>query len=177
MPELHDLLERRASVYDPDPELFDRVLDRRRRRERNRRVASALVALLVAGLVIGGLLRAFSSDPVPADPAAKPFLGAWNSVNDDDGGTHRMVIRASANGAVEIMVTDEFAAECSGSRSAMRGTGRADDTMHLVIPDPVDTCDDGSTPDTINGTPLRNWTLSYDAQHDLWREFFDGFVQ
>jgi hypothetical protein len=77
MPELHDLLERRASGYEPASDLFDRVLARRHRRERIRRTGSAVVALLVAGIVIGGLLRAIPgggvSDRAPASvPPAIP---------------------------------------------------------------------------------------------------------
>ena len=95
MPELHDLLDRRASSYDPAPDLFDLVLDRRRQRDRNRRVQSALVALLVAGIAIGGLLRAFSSGTVPADDAAEPFEGTWVSTTDADGGTQTMTVSVS----------------------------------------------------------------------------------
>jgi hypothetical protein len=65
MPELHDLLERRASGYGPPADLFERVHDRRRRRDRNRRIGTAVVALVVAGVAIGGLLRMISSGSVP----------------------------------------------------------------------------------------------------------------
>jgi hypothetical protein len=73
MPELHDLLERRASRYDPPPDLFDRVLDRRRRRDRNRRIGTAVVALAVAAAAIGGLARAFLSGP-GTRPADEPKI-------------------------------------------------------------------------------------------------------
>ena len=66
MPELHDRLDRRASGHEPPPDLFERVLDRHRRRDRNRRIGSALVALSVMAVVIGGLLWSVTSDRVPA---------------------------------------------------------------------------------------------------------------
>jgi hypothetical protein len=71
MPELHDLLERRASRYEPPPDLFDRVLDRRRRRDRNRRVGTAVVALALVAAAFAGLARALTSGP-GARPADQP---------------------------------------------------------------------------------------------------------
>ena len=67
MPELHDRLDRRASGHEPPPDLFERVLSRHRRRDRNRRIGSALVALTVMAVVIGGLVWSVTSDSVPAD--------------------------------------------------------------------------------------------------------------
>ena len=168
MPELHDLLERRASRYDPSPDLFDRVLDRRRRRDRNRRVGTAVVALAVAAAGIGGLVRTFSSGPVPASDPRSPFLGTW-ATTDLDGSTPTMVIRSRGE-AVEIVVRDDLASVCSGAPSTMRGTGRLEGGRELVIPSPVLTCDDGSEPEALSGPPLeeqlRNMTFVHDPEAD-----------
>jgi hypothetical protein len=79
MPELHDLLERRASGYEPSHDLFERVLDRRRPRDRNRRVGTVVVALVVAGAAIGGLAQAlmWGAGTRPADQGANGFVGEW----------------------------------------------------------------------------------------------------
>ena len=68
MPELHDLLERQASTYEPSPELFERVLQRRDRRHRNQRVAAGVLGIAIA-FVVGwwGVHAITSSTPKPAD--------------------------------------------------------------------------------------------------------------
>jgi hypothetical protein len=171
MPELHDLLERRASRYEPPPDLFDRVLDRRRRRDRNRRVGTAVVALAVAAAAIGGVARAFLSGPGtrPAGQPPSPFVDTWVSTGLD-GSTQTMVVRASGDEAVEVVVHDDAASVCSGAPSTTTGTGRLEGATELVIPSPVLTCDDGSEPQALSGPPLeeqlRNLTFVYDPETD-----------
>jgi hypothetical protein len=92
MTDLHDLLDRRASGYGPRPDLFERVLARRRRRERNRRSVSAVVALLVAGVALGTLLRAMSPDTVPADIGQPTtFMQAFLQARIDGEGAQKFV--------------------------------------------------------------------------------------
>jgi hypothetical protein len=129
------------------------VLDRRRRRDRNRRIRTAVVALVVAGVTIGGLLRMISSSSVPAADPRDAFLGTWVST-DVDGSTQTMSVRASEDGAVEVTAHDDSASECSRAPSTMRGTGRLQSSTRLVIPYPVLTCDDGSEPEALSGPPL-----------------------
>jgi len=61
MPDLHDLLDRRASRHDPGSDLFERVLRRHHRRERNRRIGSAVVAIAVVAVAFGVPLWSASS--------------------------------------------------------------------------------------------------------------------
>jgi hypothetical protein len=177
MPELHDLLERRASRYDPPPDLFDRVLDRRRRRDRNRRVGTAVVALAVAAAGIGGVARAFLSGPGPrpADRPADPFVGTWESV-DLDGSSQIMEIRATGDDAYEIGVHDDSTGVCSETPSTMTGAGRLQGAAELLIPSPVLTCDDGSEPEALSGPPLeeqlRNLTFVRDPATDTLTDSF-----
>lgn len=81
MPELHELLERRATRHKPAPDLFDRVLDRRRRRDRNRRLVAGFVALALVGAGVLLLVRAWNSTaPIPADQPPKPAPAALGSL-------------------------------------------------------------------------------------------------
>jgi len=114
MPELHDRLDRRASDHEPPPDLFERVLDRHRRRDRNRRIGSALVALTVMAVVIGGLLWSVTSDTAPAsgggtgerqtatDVTIPPFDVTAEAVAFE-AGTYR--IPSSTLSVADVMVT------------------------------------------------------------------------
>jgi hypothetical protein len=187
MPELHDLLERRASRYAPPSDLFDRVLDRRRRRDRNRRVGTVVVALLVAGAAIGGLLRAFSSGSVPATDPRSPFLGSWASTDYNhylgaQVASHQtMAISPGEDGVLHITAHDDQIGmsylsvltrdvpKCSThSATTMTGTGRLEDQTTLVVPSPVLACDDGSDPDipTNEEEGLSSYTLVLDPATD-----------
>lgn len=163
MPELHDLLERRASRHEPPPDLFDRVLDRRRQRDRNRRIGSAVVVLVVAAVAIGGLARAFlgGAETRPADQGLSAFQGEWVSVDynaylGSDNGSHQtMTIRAAEDGAVHVRAyADESAGVCWDRRPGqnpryvhygrtLTGIGRLEDPATLVVPSPAVACTDG----------------------------------
>jgi hypothetical protein len=161
MPELHDLLERRASRYEPPPDLFDRVLDRRRRRDRNRRVMTVVVAVAVAAAGIGGLLRAFYSDPVTR-PAGQviPFVGEWSSTGYNYDVSHQtMTILTGEDGMVHIraLLGGGISSVCWERRSGqnpryvfhattMTGTGQLENPTTLVVPSPVVACVDGTEP-------------------------------
>jgi len=157
MPDIHDLLERRASGHEPAPDLLERVMDRRRRRDRSRRIVSAVVAVAVAAVAIGGLLRFISTEQVPADPPWVPFVGVWNSTEFGFGGSSRvMAIRATEDGVFHISMHDDSSGECSDRQtrvdhvdtpSTMTGEGRLVDATTLVASAPVLTCDDGREPD------------------------------
>jgi hypothetical protein len=178
MPELHDLLERRASGYEPSHDLFDRVLARRDRKHRNQRVAAGVLGIAVIALAAIGFVRLLGSEGTPANEPTSPFEGTWVSTTDADGGTQTMTVRVSAGGAVEIAVLDDIATECSGTPSTMTGTGRIESGTRLIIPAPVYTCDDGSEPQAPSGLPLqeqlRDWTLFLDTQNDILSDGFGG---
>jgi hypothetical protein len=169
MPELHDLLERRASGYEPPSDLFERVLDRRRRRDRNRRVGTVVVALVAAGAAIGVLARAFmwGAGTRPADQGANGFVGEWASADYNhyfvaQVVSHQtMTISAGEDGVLHITAHDDpigmshlsvltrdvpFEVCSTYSGTTMSGTGRLEDQTTLVVPSPVLACDDGSDP-------------------------------
>jgi hypothetical protein len=178
MPELHDLLERRASGYEPSRDLFERVLDRRARRHRNQRIAAGVLGIAVFALAAIGFVRLLGSEGTPASDPQSPFAGTWVSTSDEDGGAQTMTVRVSAGGAVEITVTDTIATVCGGTPSTMTGTGQIDDSTQLVIPAPVYTCDDGSVAEPLSGPPLeeqlRDWTLVLDPETDTLSDGVGG---
>lgn len=156
MPELHDLLERRASGYGPPPDLFDRVLDRHHRRDKNRRIGAAVLALAIAAAGIVGLIRAFAvvPEPRPADWPSAPFVGAWNSI-EFGGSSQTLTIQATEDGVLLITLHDDSSGLCSDRRtrvnhvdtpSTMTGEGRLVDPITLVAPSPTLTCVDDREP-------------------------------
>jgi len=174
------VLERQIERVELRPFTLDGFHRRRHRKDRNRRVGSAIVALLVAVVAIGGLLRTISSRPAPATDPRTPFLGTWVSTSDADGGTQTMTVGVSAEVAVavEITVTDDVATVCGGTPSTMTGTGRIDDGTRLVVPSPTYACDDGSEPETLSGPPLedvlRDWSLFLDPQSETLSDGVGG---
>jgi hypothetical protein len=160
MLELHDLLERRASGHGPPPDLFERVLDRRRRRDRNRRVGTVVMAMAVAATAIGVLARAFmwGAGTRPADQTPSTFVGEWSSTDYNYDVSHQtMTIRAGEDGVVHIsaLLGSGISSVCWERRpgqdpryvffeSTMTGTGRLEDATTLVVPSPVVACADGS---------------------------------
>jgi WD40 repeat protein len=73
MIEERELFERAVQRFAPVDGSFERLLDRRDRRQRNKRVTAGVVALLLAALVIGAALRAIQAGPpVPVTPTPSP---------------------------------------------------------------------------------------------------------
>ena len=72
MIEDRELFERAVQRFAPADGSFERLLDRRDRKQRNKRVTAGVVALLLAVLVIGAALRAIdaSGGARDAEPAA-----------------------------------------------------------------------------------------------------------
>jgi len=178
MSETKELLRRGVGEFEPMPDAFDRVLARRDRKRRNQRVAAGVLGIAVFALAAIGFVRLLGSEGTPASDPASPFQGVWVSTSDPDGGTQTMTVNVSADGAVEIVVTDDIATVCSLTPSTMTGTGRIEAGTALVIPAPVYACDDGSEPEALSGPPLqeqlRDWTLLLDPQTDTLSDGFGG---
>ena len=79
MPKIADALERESRSVDLEHGDFERLLDRRERKQRNRRIRAGAVAVIVALAAAAALARSIAWESVPATPP-KP-LGA--------GGQHR----------------------------------------------------------------------------------------
>jgi hypothetical protein len=187
MPELHDVLERRARGYAPRDDLFERVLDRRDVRRRNRRLAAGVlgVAVFVIGTI--GFVRLVSNNngtpatrPSPSPSFQTLFQGAWVSTSEPDGGSRTMKVRTSADADVAIEVRDDEAAMCSGGPSTMIGAGRVEGGSSLVIPAPHYACDDGTEPVLFGGPPvdetLVDYTFALDAGSEILTDSYTGGV-
>jgi hypothetical protein len=139
-------------------------------------LAGATVVVMAAALTLN-----FNANlpglggPVPAADPRSSFLGTWFSA-DADRSTQTMTARASGDGAVDIVVHDDYASVCSGVPSTMAGTGQLEGSTELLIPSPVYTCDDGSQPEALSGPPLeeqlQNLTFTHDPGTDTLTDNF-----
>jgi TolB protein len=82
MPDLRSLLEREMQEIHPAEYTIGDVAHRRDRRRRNQRLGTAIAAFVIAGVAIGGLLRAFEDidQDVPALPV---HIGGIAFVDED----------------------------------------------------------------------------------------------
>lgn len=163
-------LERELERLRPPRIAFEHLERRRERKHRNQRVAAGVLGIAVFAIATIGLVRLLGSEGTPASDQRSPFAGEWTSTTDGNGSTQRMTVTVSVDGAVEVVVTDDFAARCSGLASTMTGSGRIEDGTALVIPAPVYTCDAGSQAENPSTPPLdetlRDWTLVLDPETD-----------
>jgi hypothetical protein len=149
------ILERQIESVEVRPFTLDGFHRRREQKQRNRRIATAAVALTVAAAGIGGMARAFLSDPEPrpADQPSSRFVGTWTSTElDFPGISQTMTIRAAEGGALDIALHDDSSVACSDRQtrtnnvdtpSTLTGTGRLEDATTLVVPSPILACADG----------------------------------
>jgi hypothetical protein len=178
MSNLAELLERESRTVDLESGDFERLARRRERKQRNQRVAAGVLGIAVFALAAIGFVRLLGSEGTPAVDPDSPFEGTWVSTTDADGGTQWMTVDVSADGAVEIVVTDDVATVCSGTPSTMTGTGRLEGSTTLVIPAAAYTCDDGSEPQALSGPPLQeqlqNLTFVLDAESQTLTDNLGG---
>ena len=140
------LLERQIERVELRPFTLDGFHRRRQRKDRNRRIGTAVVALLVAGATFGALAWALTSGhgATPAEQPPNSFAGNWVST-DLDGSFQTMTIRANPEGAYEMVLHDDMTGPCSGP-STDTGTGRLDGAGRLVILSITTTCESGGEP-------------------------------
>jgi hypothetical protein len=146
------VLERQIERVELRPFTLDGFHRRRQRKDRNRRIGTAVVALVVAGAAFGGLARALTSShgATPAEQPPNAFAGNWVST-DRDGSFQTMTIRANREGAYEMVLHDDMTGPCSGP-STDTGTGRVDGAGRLVIHSITTTCESGREPVDAGGS-------------------------
>jgi hypothetical protein len=103
-----------------------------------------------------------------------PFVGVWVST-DSDGSFQVMEILPTDGTDIEMLVIDDYATVCLYTPSTTTGTGQLQAIDTLIFPQPVLTCDDGTTPE-IEGSSvaqeLANLTFVRDPESD---ELVDSF--
>ena len=83
MPSVAELLEREGQTVDLEPGNFERLIQRRDRKARNRRIATAMLAIVIALASFAVLMRAFRTAERPAqEPTPEPQgifsdVGGW----------------------------------------------------------------------------------------------------
>jgi DNA-binding beta-propeller fold protein YncE len=110
MPKIADALERESRTVDLQQGDFERLLDRRERKQRNRRIRAGAVGVIVA-LAAGFILaRSLTSDRVPADTPIPPTAsGALAYALDGD------IYVADPDGSNAVKIADGRSAEdCAG---------------------------------------------------------------
>jgi len=163
---LHETAERIPDTAPPTT-----VPGRRSARPAGGWIAAAAIAAVL--ILFTPILLLDRPEPSPTGPSG-PFQGTWVSI-DGDLSIPTMEIGVSPEGAIEMIVVDEdldddFASVCSGASSTMTATGQIQGDTQLVFPSPVLTCDDGSQPKTVDGSPieeqLQNLTFNYRPESD-----------
>jgi Tol biopolymer transport system component len=114
MPKISDVLERESRSVDLELGDFERLLDRRERRERNRRIRAGVLGVIVAFAVGTLLVRSLTSDQTPANPPVEPTPAPLSGAIAYDRQGHVYV--AGLDGANPVAIDDVVAIDdaCSG---------------------------------------------------------------
>jgi len=75
MSDARELLRRGVGDYVPQPDGFERVLQRRERKQRNRRVGAGVVAVVIVAIGAAIFISQYRNNPTPATPVLRPPSG------------------------------------------------------------------------------------------------------
>jgi hypothetical protein len=120
-----DLFERAAERFEPSPDALRRWHGRRTRRERNRRLATAALALVVSAAVIAGMVTVFDrSRDRPASevkPRGQLEVRWTGTVPHVDNGVKELA--ATEDGVITLDgEISRFAADCNTNGASCRAT-------------------------------------------------------
>ena len=181
MSDIKQRLQRAREAFPPPEDVMGSLTRRRAQKDRNRRIGTAVLALVLATAALGGLARAFLSGPGPrpADQPSSRFVGTWTSTELlFDGSSQTMTIRRAEDGALHIVLHDDSSVRCSDrstrtyrvdTPSTLTGTGRLEGPTTLVVPSPVLACVgvDGREKPGFSGFPEERGRTSYTLVLDL----------
>lgn len=160
MAELRTLVEREMDRAGSPSYSFVDLARHRDRKQRNRRLATAALALALAAAAIGGAIRAFDSEPVPADETTpSPFVGTWELFAH--GSLHTLEIRDVGDGTYEMELFDAAATVCDGTPATVTGVGTLAGSSEMTVISQVITCEDGTV---LTDVPPA--TYAYDPETD-----------
>ena len=184
MSDIKQRLQRAREAFPPPEDVMGSLTRRRAQRDRNRRIGTAVLALVLATAAIGGLARVFLWNPGP-EPASQPssrFVGTWTSTElPFDESAQTMTIRPAEDGALHVVLHDDSSVRCSDRQtrtygvdtpSTLTGTGRLEDGTTLVVPSPDLACVgvDGREKPGFSGFPEEKggtrYTLVLDVASD-----------
>lgn len=98
------LLERAAGRFAPEPGIVDRVIARRRRKQRNQRIGSAVLAVVVLALTATAALQGLRSRETPAHrlPVLRNGLIAFVSPGDGAAEDRIYTMKPNGTGLVQL---------------------------------------------------------------------------
>lgn len=122
------LIETAADRFDPPADAFERFTRRHGRKRRNRRIATAVLAMVVAAAAIGGLAKTFFAGPIR--PASRTItsqnVGRLRLLQSVDTGASDLKGLVASDGMVFVRssvqggVLEAFPATCGGSGGQCR---------------------------------------------------------
>lgn len=144
------LLERQMAEVEVRPFTLDEFHRRRHQKQRNRRIATSVVGLVLVAVVSSGVVRRLDDDGQSVElkgvlgEGPSPFAGEWVSI-DLDGSPQTMTIERTEENVHEIVIHDRGATVCSGAPATMTGSGQVLTASELIVHAEI-TCDDASPP-------------------------------
>ena len=155
------ILERQIERVELRPFTLEGFHRRRQRRERNRRVGTAVLALVLATAAFGGLVRAFTSGrgTTPAEHPPNSFVGTWELFAHNS--LHTLEIRVAGDGTFALELSDEAATVCDGLPATETGVGTLSSSTEMTVASQVITCQDGTV---LKDVPPATYT--YDPETD-----------
>ena len=129
MPRIADVLERESRTVDLEQGDFERLLDRRDRKQRNRRIRAGVLGIIVTLATAAVLARAMSSQHVPANPPVEPTpapaaVSGALVYSSADGG----IYVADPDGTNAVMITP-----VDGCQGPYRGPSWSPDGRYLAF--------------------------------------------
>jgi len=119
MTDFREDLERKSQRFELDPGALDRLFERRRRKQRDRRIAAGVLGLVVAVVTTAGLVYAFQQigPRVPASPSGAFIVFSRQDPGTDIDDLYAVGVTGSdARKAVRIGVGDFLSVSPDGTR-------------------------------------------------------------
>src|SRR5439155_24097548 len=128
MPRIGDVLERESRPVDLEQGDFERLLGRRERKQRNRRIRSGAVGVIVALATAAVLVRSVAYEHVPANPPKPLGAGEVLTVRNGD-----LVAQDPDTREVRTIVYGQALPPRVGTPKAITGAAWSPDRRRVVF--------------------------------------------